>query len=145
MCLFFFVFSLYFIYIYICMYNIMFFVYLYFLYIYDFFFLIWYDFIWILCIKRNDLFVCIFWGIVLFFICKSWFLFFVDLEYIYYFVYVVVNIFWLIGLYWFILCIVVVFYSKDWMFYDILCNIFDMCFVLILFDNVLVIFVLCVC
>lgn len=76
---------------------------------------------------------------------KSWFLSPVDSEYIHYFVHVAANIFWLTGLYRFILCIVAAFYSKDWMPHDILCNILDMCFVLISFDNVLAIFVSCVC
>lgn len=109
------------------------------------FFSTWHDFIWTLCIKRNDLFVCISWGIVSLPIRKSWFLSPVDSEYIHYFVHVAANIFWLTGLYRFILCIVAAFYSKDWMPHDILCNILDICFMLISFDNVLAIFVSCVC
>lgn len=97
------------------------------------------------CIKRNDLFVCISWGIMSLPIRKSWFLSPVGSEYIHYFVHVAANIFWLTGLYRFILCIVAAFYSKDWMPNDILCNILDMCFMLISFDNVLAIFVSCVC
>lgn len=139
------VFSLHSIYIHTCMYNIMFPVYLYSLYIHESSLSTWHDFIWTLCIKRNDLFVCISWGIVSLPIRKSWFLSPVDSEYIHYFVHVAANIFWLTGLYRFILCIVAAFYSKDWMLHDILCNILDMCFMLISFDNVLAIFVSCVC
>lgn len=62
------------------------------------FFSTWHDFIWTLCIKRNDLFVCISWGIVSLPIRKSWFLSPVDSEYIHYFVHVAANIFWLTGL-----------------------------------------------
>lgn len=132
-------------YIHTCMYNIMFPVYLYSLYIHESSLSTWHDFIWTLCIKRNDLFVCISWGIVSLPIRKSWFLSPVDSEYIHYFVHVAANIFWLTGLYRFILCIVAAFYSKDWMPHDILCNILDICFMLISFDNVLAIFVSCVC
>lgn len=88
-------------------------VYLYSLYIHDSSLSTWHDFIWTLCIKRNDLFVCISWGIVSLPIRKSWFLSPVDSEYIHYFVHVAANIFWLTGLYRFILCIVAAFYSKD--------------------------------
>lgn len=120
------VFSLHSIYIHTCMYNIMFPVYLYSLYIHESSLSTWHDFIWTLCIKRNDLFVCISWGIVSLPIRKSWFLSPVDSEYIHYFVHVAANIFWLTGLYRFILCIVAAFYSKDWSLMTF-CAIFLIC------------------
>lgn len=107
------------------------------LYIHDSSLSTWHDFIWTLDIRM--IYLSVFLEEQGHFLCKSYFLSPVDSEYIHYFMHVAAKIFCLTG-YWFILCNVAAFYSRHWMLHDILCNILDICFMLISFDNVAIFF-----